>query len=272
MASTSSFQFNRQGNKGRLIPHLKLPGFKQMAIDMMLLENSLNPTNLHPTLRFYSWEGAWLSVGKNQGELPNRWKKLAKRHKIQIVNRPSGGGAVLHSGGLTYALIWPKPPIKRHQSYYQACKWLVQGFQELGISLSFGNHKTQHGEENCFSTSTPADLVDINNQKIIGSSQLWKRGNLLQHGEILLNPQKDLWEEVFQCNPPNSLHKIIKTDELEDFLTKSFCKNWSEFTWETIPLRTSEWADVSIKLKDYQLSEESLEYLTKPDATIDSTT
>ena len=49
---------------------------------------------------------------------------------------------------------------------------------------------------NCFSTSTYADLIDENGQKRIGSAQFWRKGRLLQHGEIILDPPKELWEEV----------------------------------------------------------------------------
>ena len=33
------------------------------------------------------------------------WNELARHGRISLVRRPSGGRAVIHAGGLTYALI-----------------------------------------------------------------------------------------------------------------------------------------------------------------------
>ena len=85
---------------------LKLKGPEQMAIDLFLLEKSFMKQNFHMALRFYTWDGDWLSIGKNQRRLPEIWLQLVKNEKLRIVRRPSGGKAVLHSQGLTYALIW----------------------------------------------------------------------------------------------------------------------------------------------------------------------
>ena len=38
--------------------------------------------------------------------IPPHWEKLLAEEEIKIVKRPSGGGAVLHSGGITYALTF----------------------------------------------------------------------------------------------------------------------------------------------------------------------
>ena len=89
---------------------LKLSGPEQMAIDLFLLEKSFKEKDFYMALRFYTWDGDWLSIGKNQKELPSIWLELLKNEKLKIVRRPSGGNAVLHSKGLTYALIWKYPP------------------------------------------------------------------------------------------------------------------------------------------------------------------
>ena len=55
---------------------LKLTGPEQMAIDLFLLEKSFTEKNFHMALRFYTWDGDWLSIGKNQKALPTKWIKL----------------------------------------------------------------------------------------------------------------------------------------------------------------------------------------------------
>ena len=99
-----------------------------MAIDLMLFEDLISNSKFSMAFRFYRWQGAWLSVGKNQSHLPLRWVNLVNKGALRIVRRPSGGKAVLHSGGLTYALVLPSPPRGKLQAYYHACNWLVKGF------------------------------------------------------------------------------------------------------------------------------------------------
>ena len=58
---------------------LKLTGPEQMAIDLFLLEKSFTEKSFHMALRFYTWDGDWLSIGKNQKELPVKWLRLLKQ-------------------------------------------------------------------------------------------------------------------------------------------------------------------------------------------------
>jgi len=95
-------------NQALIFSTNNLSGFDQMALDL----NSLNQTISNPqiifTLGFYYWSGDWLSIGYHQKKVPSHWKKLLLNKEINIVRRPSGGGAVLHSGGITYALTFKK--------------------------------------------------------------------------------------------------------------------------------------------------------------------
>ena len=188
------------GSPGRLIPNLTGDGPTQMAIDAMLLDQAKQA----PVLRFYQWDGPWLSLGRHQRNMPQHWDQLAKEGCLRMVRRPSGGQAVLHAGGLTYALIWPSAPRRRKQAYREACQWLIDGFSQLGQPLQFGDDPAGVNGSNCFASSTAADLVDPAGVKRIGSAQCWQRGRLLQHGEILLDPPPALW----QCSTkqPHPLH------------------------------------------------------------------
>ena len=97
-----------------------------MALDL----NSLNQTISNPeiifTLRFYYWTGDWLSIGYHQKEIPAHWKKLLANGEINIVRRPSGGGSVLHSGGITYALTFKK-------TYYKALSYETVSYTHLTL-------------------------------------------------------------------------------------------------------------------------------------------
>jgi len=208
------------------LPPLKLSGPEQMAIDLFLLEKSFTDNNFNMAIRFYTWDGDWLSIGKNQKELPKRWQKLLKNKQLKILRRPSGGKAVLHSKGLTYALIWKYPPRNKKESYLKTSQWLKDGFKKAGVNLFFGNQPVDISDSSCFATSTFADLVDKDKNKHIGSAQYWKKGHLLQHGEILMEPSKELWKKVFNTEPPKIKKEIKEKDKVIKFLKESLGEIW----------------------------------------------
>ena len=210
---------------------LKLTGPEQMAIDLFLLEKSFTDKSFHIALRFYTWDGDWLSIGKNQKELPIIWLKLLKEKKLKIVRRPSGGKAVLHSKGLTYALIWKYPPKNKKESYLKTTQWLKDGFKKAGVELFLGNQPVNISNSNCFASSTLADLVDKDKNKLVGNAQYWKKGHLLQHGEILIEPSKSLWKKVFNVNPPKIKKELKEKDKIIFFLKESFVKTWPNIKW-----------------------------------------
>ena len=215
---------------------LRLPGPEQMSIDLFLLEKSFTDKNFHMALRFYTWDGDWLSIGKNQTEIPEIWLKLLKNKQLKIVRRPSGGKAVLHSKGLTYALIWKYPPRNKKESYLKTTQWLKDGFKNAGVNLYFGDQPVNISNNNCFATSTLADLADKDKNKHIGSAQYWKKGHLLQHGEILIEPSKELWKQIFNTDPPKINKELKEKDRIIFFLKKSFIKAWPNLKWSNYKL------------------------------------
>ena len=215
---------------------LELTGPEQMAIDLFLLEKSFTDKNFHMAIRFYTWAGDWLSIGKNQKGLPKRWIKLLEDEELKIVRRPSGGKAVLHNNGLTYSIIWKYPPKNKKESYLKTTQWLINGFKKAGVELFYGDQPVNIFNSNCFSSSTLADLVDKNKNKYIGSAQYWKKGHLLQHGEILREPSKQLWRKVFDTDPPKIKKQIIEKDKIIMFLKESLIQTWPNLNWSNYKL------------------------------------
>ena len=181
----------------RWVATAELDGAWQMAIDSWLLDQG------RPSFRLYRWRRPTLSLGFHQHQLEPHWPDLVNQGVIDLVRRPSGGRAVLHAGELTYALVWPSPPPSRREAYRLSCVWLQLAFETLGLPLVFGDQAANLQQSNCFALSTAADLVHPGGGKRIGSAQLWRRGQLLQHGSILLDPPQALWQQVFgQELPP----------------------------------------------------------------------
>ncbi len=231
---------------GRLLPTQEADGHTQMALDAWLLRRSNAPA-----LRFYRWDGPWLSLGRHQRQWPEHWNDLARCGRIGLVRRPSGGRAVLHAGGLTYALIWPDAPRRRQEAYRQACQWLIDGFNDLGLALHFGSDPDGAAANNCFATSTVADLVDPSGVKRVGSAQRWQNGRLLQHGEILLDPPAELWEEVFEESAPAAAPAQINRLELDRQLRQGLIQSWSDCHWQMKPLEADEAQDLKGELESW---------------------
>ena len=125
-------------NQALIFSTNNLPGFDQMAFDLNSLDLTISKPEIILTLRFYYWTGDWLSIGYHQKEIPLHWENLLSNGEINIVRRPSGGGAVLHSGGITYALTFKKTYYKV-LSYEMVNNWLIKSFRELGLNLQYGN-------------------------------------------------------------------------------------------------------------------------------------
>jgi len=222
-------------NQALIFSTNNLPGFEQMALDL----NSLNQTISNPeiilTLRFYYWSGDWLSIGYHQREIPPHWEKLLSNGEINIVRRPSGGGAVLHSGGITYALTLKKTYYKI-LSYEMVNDWLTKSFRELGLNLKHGTLRKSPIKNNCFGTSLISDLVDQDGFKRIGSAQYRKKGAFLQHGEIQINPSKDLWFKLFKEEAPPKVNLNLKNDEIVEHLKNSFLENKSNLRIKNVDI------------------------------------
>ena len=222
-------------NQALIFSTNNLPGFEQMALDL----NSLNQTISNPeiilTLRFYYWSGDWLSIGYHQREIPPHWEKLLSNGEINIVRRPSGGGAVLHSGGITYALTLKKTYYK-NLSYEMVNDWLTKSFRELGLNLKHGTLRKSPIKNNCFGTALISDLVDQDGFKRIGSAQYRKKGAFLQHGEIQINPSKDLWFKLFKEEAPPRINLNLNNDEIVEHLKNSFLENKSNLRIKNVDI------------------------------------
>ncbi len=237
--------------QGLIYPEILLKGSEQMALDVILMDKCIKESRHSLIIRLYKSENFWLSIGKNQTSIPSHWIQIAKDKKIEIVRRPSGGKAVLHGAGLTYSLIWQSPPKKKQQAYKIASQWLITAFEKMQLPLKFGSQASNSLSSNCFATSTIADLTDMNNQKLIGSAQLWRKGTLLQHGEILLFPPKALWEEIFKTKPPKTFASSDFRRQLTERLYKSCMSYWPEVSWENGTLNDKDLSELKIKSLNY---------------------
>ena len=222
-------------NQALIFSTNNLPGIDQMALDLNSLDQTISNPEIIFTLRFYYWTGDWLSIGYHQKKIPPHWEQLLFNKQINIIRRPSGGGAVLHSGGITYALTFKKTYYKI-LSYEMINNWLVKSFRELGLNLQNGNLRKSPIKTNCFGTSLISDLVDQDGFKRIGSAQYRKKSAFLQHGEIQTNPSKDLWFKLFKEEAPPKINLDLTNDEIVHHLRNSFLEDKSNIRFKNVAI------------------------------------
>ena len=222
-----------------------------MAIDRYLLEQHRQGKQ-PPTIRFYTWQPAAISLGYHQKDYPPAWKDLTwQGQPLDIVHRPTGGRAVLHQGDLTYMVITSVTPGKRLEVYKQICQFLIMGWRSLGVSLDYGKATKEYIQHhNCFATATGSDLVTATGNKVIGSAQLRRGQTVLQHGSMLLNTDKTLYRQVFGVSLAQNLLTTITSDS--DRSREKIIQNLTQAASATFkidiveqPLSTKEWQDIA---------------------------
>lgn len=169
-----------------------------MAVDQGLLAQQLESGD-RAFLRFYTWAPVAISLGYHQRQWPLHWETITwQGYPLQLVQRPSGGRAVLHQGDLTYSVVLPWDGRGRQVNYRRICDSLIAGWQTLGVTLTYGQGGRGYiHRPDCFGTATPADLVTPAGYKLVGSAQVRRGAALLQQGSMRLWPDGDLHRQVF---------------------------------------------------------------------------
>ncbi len=160
-----------------------------MGLDEALLRAAIESG--HATLRFYRWQGAWLSLGYAQRRLPSAAQGAYEAANIGVVRRTTGGRAVLHGADLTYSIAapasWLQPGLRG--SYDQIASALLDAIASLGLDVAQragASGGTSAPDFDCF--AQPAqDEICVAGRKLIGSAQRRSGGAVLQHGSIRLH-------------------------------------------------------------------------------------
>jgi len=173
----------------RLILSDPMPGARNMAIDSAILA-AVERGEAPPTLRLYRWDPPCLSLGYSQAYSEVDLQQLTA-NGWDLVRRPTGGRAILHTDELTYAVIGPKsdPRLagKLMDSYQHISRALFEALSQMGLPVEVhaGKNPEAHLQPVCF--ENPSDFeITANGKKIIGSAQARKKTSLLQHGSLPL--------------------------------------------------------------------------------------
>jgi len=174
----------------RLIVHGEAPGAQNMAIDEAMsiaLVEGVSP----PTLRFYGWAPPCLSLGRNQSST-DADLVACRTAGVDLVRRPTGGRAILHTDELTYSVTLlardPRAAGGVVESYRRLSEGLLAGLRRLGVeAVQARGQRRPASDLTAICFETPSDYeITVRGRKLIGSAQWRTRGRVLQHGTLPL--------------------------------------------------------------------------------------
>lgn len=164
-------------------------GSINMAQDSAILA-AIGQGEVPPTLRLYRWDPPCLSLGYSQPAADVDFHRLQEQG-WELVRRPTGGRAILHTDELTYAVIGPKTDPRLEgglmDSYRRISRALFQALLSLGVPVEIhqGKNPLAFHQPVCF--ENPSDFeITVAGKKIIGSAQARKKEGILQHGSLPL--------------------------------------------------------------------------------------
>ena len=174
-------------------------GFTNMAIDEAVLL-AVQEHDAPPTLRFYAWQPACLSIGTFQSVAEDVNVAACAASGIDWVRRPTGGRAILHDREVTYSVIARLDDERVAgdvmASYHRISRGLLLGLQLLGVQADLapsGIPAAPSGAAQpaaCFAAPSQHEIM-AGGRKIIGSAQRRQGSGLLQHGSLLLDLDVD---------------------------------------------------------------------------------
>jgi len=162
-----------------------------MAFDIHLAKKCLSG---EAVLRLYRWEPYCISLGANQDIKTFNLSKAAEDN-IDVVKRPTGGRAILHSEELTYSVIIPLEQNSSARNIYREINLsIAEGLniydKRLGnVELEnnqpdFKNFYKEEKSIACFAVPAKSELK-FYGKKLVGSAQRKIGSVILQHGSIL---------------------------------------------------------------------------------------
>ena len=181
-----------------------------LALDEALLRSGTE------TLRLYAWDPPGLSLGFFQ-----RAAEFDAPPGFVMVRRPTGGGAIAHTGELTLSWVGRR---RRVDDAYAAVNALVRAaVAPLGIRARGGSGEPEAAPAGlCFDAHTCYDLL-AGDRKIFGSAQRRGGDRFLLHGSLVLAPNPLAAGAVSleeACGRP------VAFAEAEDLVLRAAAETW----------------------------------------------
>lgn len=202
-------------------------GAENMAIDEAIMR-AHERGEVPPTLRFYGWEPAAVSIGYFQSMAKEIDLERVQAGGFGYVRRATGGRMIFHHLELTYSVTIREDllPGDVTDTYRVISQGLLEGFRVLGLDpqLSGGEldpRRTNPDDVNtlCFETPSAYEL-ELSGRKVAGSAQTRKNGVRMQHGSIALDYDLPLYMSLLRVSDP------VRQRLMERFQKKATCAKW----------------------------------------------
>jgi lipoate-protein ligase A len=183
---------NFQKTTWRLLLTPPASGAWNMAVDEAILQ-AIGDEVVPPTLRLYAWFPPCLSLGYAQ-PIEDVDLSALHEHGWDIVRRPTGGRAILHTDELTYSVIGPlnEPRLAGSllKSYHVLSSALLDALHRLGAQAQASPEAASlPGDSDqgpvCFEVPSNYEIT-VDGKKLIGSAQARRKEGVLQHGSLPL--------------------------------------------------------------------------------------
>jgi lipoate-protein ligase A len=214
-------------------------------------------------VRFYGWSPPAISLGWHQdaGEIDHG---KCSEAGIDVVRRPTGGRAILHSHEVTYSVVMTASQKSVLSVYQQISNALVRGLRALGADVAleksqphFPSLYRSPSSVACFASAARYE-IHIAGRKLVGSAQRrFARPDggevVLQHGSILLGTdhlrmvdflkglnddqrtqlRSELQEKTTDLG--SALGRVVTYEEVVSALKKGFEQSW-EIQFAAVPV------------------------------------
>ncbi|MFQ5942135.1 MAG: biotin/lipoate A/B protein ligase family protein [Anaerolineales bacterium] len=184
-------------------------------MDEAILEAVLNH-DAPPTLRFYAWNPPCLSLGYAQS-IDDVDRAGIERERWDLVRRPTGGKAILHTDEITYSISAPDDhPVFANgvlPSYGRISRALIAGLQRVGLDpeLNVSPPATENNPV-CFQNPGAFEIT-VEGKKLVGSAQLRRAGGVLQHGSLpLVGELARICQGLFYASGPEREQAMEQVD------------------------------------------------------------
>ena len=179
-------------------------------------------------------------IGKYQNTLAEINRPYVEAHKIKVVRRLSGGGAVYHDlGNLNYTYITDAGELET-LNMRVFCEPIVRALAEFGVTAEINGRND----------------MTIDGKKFSGNAQYLRHGRVMHHGTLLYNSDLSAVSKALQVDPEKIRAKGIES-------VRSRVTNIRRYMKEDVPLfvfreMLLEFIRRETESEDYEFSEEDV--------------